>query len=91
MARGLEVVLEMKKPGLAAAYLHRQLNKVASQEDAALHRQIYEDLKEITSVNGKAVFLLSLLGTRLRQEAPAYPNKTHRQHVRADQCEGASL
>ena len=56
MARGLEVVLEMKKPGLAAAYLHRQLNKVASQEDAALHRQVHEDLKEIMSVNGKNSF-----------------------------------
>ena len=81
----------MKKSGLAAAYLHRQMNKAASEEDAALHRQVHEDIKEITSVNGKTVFLLSLLGTRLRQGAPAYPNTNHRQHVRADQCEGASL
>ena len=56
MARGLEVVLKMKKSGLAAAYLHRQLNKAASEEDAALHRQVHEDLKEIPSVNGKNSF-----------------------------------
>ena len=56
MARGLEVVLEMKKPGLAAAYLHRQLNKEASEEDAVLHRQVHKDIKEITSVNGKNSF-----------------------------------
>ena len=49
MARGLET-------GLAAAYLHRQLNKAASEEDAALYRQVHEDIKEITSVNGEAVF-----------------------------------
>ena len=56
MARGLEVVIEMKSPGLAAAYLHRQLNKAASEEDAALHRQVLEDLKKIASVNGKNSF-----------------------------------
>ena len=91
MARGLEVVLKMKKSGLAAAYLHQQLNKAAPEEDAEWHRQVHEDLKEITSVKAKTVFLLSLLGTRLRQEAPAYPNTNHRQHVRAVQCEGVSL
>ena len=56
MARGLEVVLEMKNPGLAAAYLHRQLKKAVPEEDAALHRQVHQDLKEITSVNGKNSF-----------------------------------
>ena len=56
MARGLEVVLEMKNPGLAAAYLHRQLNKAAPEEDATLHRQVQEDVKEITSVNGRISF-----------------------------------
>ena len=67
------------------------MNKAAPEQDAALHRQVHEDLKEITSVNGKKKSLLSLLGTRLRHRAPAYPNINHRQHVRADQCEGASL
>ena len=56
MSQGLEVVLKIKIPGLAAAYLHRQLNKVASKEDTPLHRQVYEDLNEISSVNGKNRF-----------------------------------
>ena len=91
MAQGLEVVLEMKNPGLAAAYLNRQLNKAASEEDAALHRQVHEDLKEITSVNGKTSFLTLLAWDPSASRGSGLPKYNHRQHVRADQYEGANL
>lgn len=62
MARGLELVLEMKKYGLAAVYLHRELSKEASEEDAALHKKFHEDLKEITPVNVQEFSRYSCLG-----------------------------
>lgn len=56
IARGLEVVLEMENSGVAAAYLHRRLNTAASVEDAALYKQVHENLNVITAVNGKNSF-----------------------------------
>lgn len=56
MSQGLEVALKMKKPGLAATFLHRQLNKAASEEDAALRRQVHEDLWEIAAIGGRNSF-----------------------------------
>ena len=84
MARGLEIEL-------AAAYMHRQLNKAASEEDAALHRQIHEDIKEIMSVNGESGFPTLPAWDPSASTGSGLPEQTHRQHVRADQCEGASL
>lgn len=75
-SRDLEMVLEMKKSGMAAPYLHRQLNRVASLEEATLQKKIHEDLKETTAVSGKIV-LVGALRCRL---GIAYPSTTNEQH-----------
>lgn len=51
----LEVALKMKKPGLAVAFPHKQLNKGAFDDDVTLHIQ-GKDLREIAPVNGRNRF-----------------------------------
>lgn len=55
MSRGLAVVLK-KKLDIAASYLHWRFNKATSSEEAALQRQVHEDLKEIAGVSSKSSF-----------------------------------
>ena len=40
MTRGLEMVPRMRKLGISASFLHRQLNQVASLQEATLHRNV---------------------------------------------------
>lgn len=48
--------LKMRKPGVVASYLHRQLNQAESSEEVALQRQVTEDLEEIVAISGKGYF-----------------------------------
>ena len=56
LSMGLAHVLQLKKPGMAATYLYRQLNNEASSERAAIQKLVNEDLKEIAAISGKNSF-----------------------------------
>lgn len=49
----------MKGPGFPTAFLHQMLYRMASAEDAALHRQVHDHLIEgMTVSDRKRVFTL---------------------------------
>ena len=47
------MVLRIRKPGIAASFLHRQLNQVASSQEATLQRNVNRNLKDIKAISGK--------------------------------------
>lgn len=53
MSRDMEVVLNMQKPYMAATFLHRQLQRVASSE-------VQDYLKEIAAISDRNYFLTPL-------------------------------
>lgn len=46
----------MKKPRIDASHLHRQLNRVALSQKAALWIQVYKNLKEVAEASRKGSF-----------------------------------
>ena len=56
MTRGLEMVPRMRKLGISASFLHRQLNQVASLQETTSQRNVNGSLKDIKTLSGKNRF-----------------------------------